>query len=196
MWSLVFHTLLVSSHAGFMPSIFRPQPRNGSIQTIPNERTDNTTFSVKEFLGVHPRDFPIVPYRHIKNNHAHRLVCTGECCHCDKLCMKFHTCCMDALWNTSNPMNMSVYKNMLIETSKKYKRLECAKVIPSTRHIFDPVYFMVTSCLPGSNKLDKSNCLSARNSTSSTQSLIPVIGDDEYLYRKMHCDQCNFVTKF
>ena len=120
----------------------------------------------------------------------------ARCCSCKNDCMVYHICCIDKLWNRQQSINLQTYIKSFIKTSSQYRDLECEEAFPfavSHGHKSSS-YFMVTTCGSGADEHDKNYCLTGN--ILSFQSSLPVIGNDNYLYKNMYCAQCNFVREF
>ena len=109
-------------------------------------------------------------------------------CSCSSDCMKYKACCIDAFWDTTNPMQLELYIKIFLNESKKYKDLSCEYILPPDVNKDGDVerIFMVKSCLYEKNA---SRCLN--KSDSSLGAMFPVFDEDNYLYRSRYCAECN-----
>ena len=125
-----------------------------------------------------------------------QFLCNGygqKCCDCHSGCMRYKTCCIDKLWNESNPIPIQTYLHMFINESKKYKDLTCETLLSLNKYSLHSSerLLMVSTCLPTAHKDDVANC-----TNRSGISVLPVFGTDKYLYKNSFCAQCNFVEQF
>ena len=114
------------------------------------------------------------------------------CCDCEDSCLKFKTCCIDKLWNSSNPLPLQQYLEVLINETSNYKDTNCESVFPlvsGSKNIY-----MVSTCADGAIKKDIDGCLNI-NSLSYEHN-VPVFGNDSFLYKNLFCARCNFIENF
>lgn len=139
-------------------------------------------------------EFPLNEFFHganLENGDFDQLcMFDSNCCNCDKDCMKYKSCCVDAYWNKTKRVSMETYTNLLVNESKKHNTMVCDHILELKGHVTDSVY-TVKSCLPFGNQTDTRNCL---ESTSTIN--IPVLGVDSYLYRNEFCAKCNLIFEY
>ena len=114
------------------------------------------------------------------------------CCDCDDSCLRFKTCCIDKLWNSSNPLPLQQYLEVLINETSKYKDTTCESVfpvVPGSQNMY-----MISTCADGASQEDIEGCLNI-NSLSYEYN-VPVFGHDSFLYKNSFCARCNFIENF
>ena len=129
----------------------------------------------------------------IINNHKNH-----KCCECTRDCMKYKTCCIDILWNAETPISSLEYLSLFINVSSQYKDITCEPVLPIVdknvqNHTSEKI-FMVATCLHNASHIDKEGC--EQSIGTSYDSIIPVFGTDQYIYKNSFCARCNFVKEF
>ena len=121
-----------------------------------------------------------------------------KCCECTKDCMKYKTCCIDRLWHAEKPVPTQEYLALLINITKQYKDTTCEPVFPVTdknaqNHESEDI-LMISTCPKEANHINKEGC---KNSFGlSHESIIPVFGSDQYIYKNSFCARCNFIRHF
>ena len=128
---------------------------------------------------------------------VNKQFCDGKtlnqwCCDYDNICLGFKTCCIDKLWNSSNPLALEQYLEVLINETSKYKNNTCESVfpvVPDSRNMY-----MVSTCADGASQEDIEGCLNI-NSLSYEYS-VPVFGNDSYLYKNSFYARCNLINNF
>ena len=149
-------------------------------------------FPIKEFFNIQDNITTVI-------NLEESYTCSGDiyrCCDCDYDCMRHKTCCIDKLWNETNPIPIQEYLDKFEKVANKYKDLTCEDVFPSV-HAFGHTserLLMVSSCLPNANIKDTLKCLYIYD--ESYESTTPVFGIDKYLYKNAFCSKCNFVEEY
>ena len=116
----------------------------------------------------------------------------GKCCSCADNCFVSKTCCIDILWNQTDPLPLNKYLEMFVQVSKSIKDTTCEKVLPvdsSSQHITE-MMLMVHSCQENARVEDKEQCI---NNSNLYMENIPVFGSDNMLYRNDACARCNSV---
>ncbi|XP_066931289.1 uncharacterized protein [Clytia hemisphaerica] len=116
-----------------------------------------------------------------------------KACSCKSTCMRFRSCCMDYLWNISNPEPVPKYTERFLQEVDKHPKLECQAVannLPSTFTV--EKILMRTECLSSATKDQKYKC---RSSTSVTD-VQPILGNDGLIYKNKHCAQCNQIQDY
>ena len=116
-------------------------------------------FPIKEFFNIQDN---ITTYEDLQEYHT----CSGSgtihrCCDCDNDCMRHKTCCIDKLWNETNPITIQEYLDKFEKVANKFKDLSCEYVLPSVitfGHTSESL-LMVSSCLPNANITDILQCL-------------------------------------
>ena len=115
-----------------------------------------------------------------------------KCCSCADNCFVSKTCCIDMLWNQTDPLPLNKYLEMFVQVSKSIKDTVCEKVLPvdsSSQHISETM-LMVHSCKENARVEDKEQCI---NNSNLYMENIPVFGSDNMLYRNDACARCNLV---
>ncbi|XP_065655011.1 uncharacterized protein LOC105846311 [Hydra vulgaris] len=117
-------------------------------------------------------------------------------CNCHNDCFTSKTCCIDKLWNTSNPLPLDLYLETLVKTSNLHKDMTCEQVIPVATysgHVSEKI-LMVHYCHDGAESDAIDICLN--NSDKQYAENVPVIGLDNIIYRNAGCARCNFAQFF
>ncbi|XP_057300226.1 uncharacterized protein LOC130630668 [Hydractinia symbiolongicarpus] len=115
------------------------------------------------------------------------------CCDCSDDCMKYKTCCIDKLWDKKKNENLEMYLKLFLSKSQKYKNMSCEPALTVNKTHAVKSYFMVKSCLPNTTGDDVERCLQPGFHIKDD---IPVLGNDTYLYRNLHCAKCNLVFDY
>ena len=115
-----------------------------------------------------------------------------NCCDCDDQCLRFKTCCVDKLWNSSNPLPLHQYLEILVNESSKYKDTTCESVFPVV--LGSENMYMVSTCADGASQEDIDGCLNINS--FSYEYTVPVFGNDSFLYKNSFCARCNFIESF
>ena len=149
-------------------------------------------FPIKEFFNIQDN---VTTYENLEKYYT----CSGDierCCDCDNDCMRYKTCCIDKLWDETNPIPIQEYLDKFEKVANKYKDLTCEYALPSVamfRHTSERL-LMVSSCLPNANINDTLKCLHSLD--DSYESTAPVFGIDNYFYINAFCARCNFVKEY
>ena len=122
----------------------------------------------------------------------------NKCCECTKYCMKYKTCCIDRLWNAEKPIPTPEYLNLLINVTNQYKDTTCEPVFPNIgknvqNHESEDI-LMISACPKEASHINKKGCKESFG--SSYESIIPVFGSDQYIYKNSFCARCNFIKQF
>ena len=108
------------------------------------------------------------------------------------------SCCIDILWNVDNPVPFQEYLDLFINVANRYKDTVCEPVLPvldknGKNHTGENI-FMISTCLNNASYIDKEGC---RQSTgTSYESIMPVFGSDQYIYKNTFCARFNFIEQF
>ena len=116
-----------------------------------------------------------------------------KACSCEPTCMRFRSCCMDYLWNVSNPESTSKYTERFLLEVDKHPNLECQAVansLPSSYTV--ERIFMRTECSSSATDDEKTECRASKSVTD----VQPVLGNDGIVYKNRHCAQCNQIQHF
>ena len=146
------------------------------------------------------RNFPMNELYNVPSGlgiRADEQFCNGatsnqNCCDCNDICLRFKTCCVDKLWNSSNPIPLQEYLEILVNKTSKYKDTTCESVfplVPDSQNMY-----MVSTCEDGANQADTEGCLNPK--LLSYEYTIPVFGNDSYLYKNSFCARCNLIETF
>ena len=122
----------------------------------------------------------------------------NKCCECTKECLKYKTCCLDILWNVERPVRAKEYLDLLINVTSIYKDTSCEPIFPVTiqnklNHKSENI-LMVSECLNHASHIDREGC--KQSSGASVDSIMPVFGSDQYIYKNAFCARCNFIKHF
>ena len=115
-----------------------------------------------------------------------------NCCDCNDNCLRFKTCCVDKLWDSSNPIPLQEYLEVLVNETSKYKDTTCESVfplVPDSQNMY-----VVSTCEDGANQADIEGCLNSK--LLSYEYTVPVFGNDSYLYKNSFCARCNLIENF
>ena len=123
---------------------------------------------------------------------------SNKCCECTKECLKYKTCCIDILWNVERPVRAKEYLDLLINVTSIYKDTSCEPIFPVTiqnklNHKSENI-LMVSECLNHASHIDREGC--KQSSGASVDSIMPVFGSDQYIYKNAFCARCNFIKHF
>ena len=121
-----------------------------------------------------------------------------KCCECTKDCMKYKTCCIDLLWNSEKPVPSQEYLDLFINVTNQYKDTTCEPVFLVTdknvQNNTSENILMVSTCLNHASHIDKEGC---KHSIGTTyESITPVFGSDQYIYKNSFCARCNFIEQY
>ena len=156
-----------------------------------------------------PIKFPIKNFFNITessnkqfNGSLKQFICNGssngrsKCCECDSNCMRYRTCCIDKLWDKSNPLPIETYLDTFLNETRKYKDFTCEPLLtlPKNSEHESEKLLMVSTCLPTASRDDIAKCIN--NINLSSEVTIPVLGFDKYLYKSSFCAKCNFIHQF
>ena len=121
-----------------------------------------------------------------------------KCCKCTKDCMKYKTCCIDRLWNSTRPVPFQEYLNLFMNAASQYKDTTCELAFPAidknVQNNTSENILMVSTCLKHASHLDKQGC--KHSIGTSYESIMPVFGSDQYIYKNSFCARCNFVKHY
>ncbi|XP_012560372.2 uncharacterized protein LOC105846311 [Hydra vulgaris] len=154
------------------------------------------SFFAEEFL------FPLSQYMEGVNvTNTAQFLCQHQdsslkLCNCHNDCFTSKTCCIDKLWNNSNPLPLDLYLETLVKTSNLHKDMACEQVIPvatHSGHVSEKI-LMVHYCHDGAESNAINTCLN--NSDAQYVKNIPVIGLNNIIYRNAGCARCNFAQFF
>ena len=118
------------------------------------------------------------------------------CCSCDEDCMQTKSCCIDKLWNISNPIPLNKYLKDFRQTVEQSKTKACLPAI-AYKSVFDfksSYYNMINSCIDGFDTEISSKCFD--DSTLEPLERVPVFGSDGELYKNSYCARCNDIQNF
>ena len=123
---------------------------------------------------------------------------SNKCCECTKECLKYKTSCIDILWNVERPVRAKEYLDLLINVTSIYKDTSCEPIFPVTiqnklNHKSENI-LMVSECLNHASHIDREGC--KQSSGASVDSIMPVFGSDQYIYKNAFCARCNFIKHF
>ena len=146
------------------------------------------------------RNFPMNELHNVPSGqeiNANEPFCDGKTlkqnyCDCSDICLRFKTCCVDKLWNSSNPIPLQEYLGVLVNETSKYKHTTCESVFPLVSGSQN--MYMVSTCEDGANQADIEGCLNSK--LLSYEYTLPVFGNDNYLYKNSFCARCNLIENF
>ena len=116
-------------------------------------------------------------------------VADQSCCEYHDDCLRFKTCCIDKLWNSSNPIPVQEYLEVLVNQTSKFKDTTCEIVFPLASG--SKTVRMVSTCIDDAEQADIDGCLNKKSLSYGYN--IPVFGNDNYLYRNSFCARCNSI---
>ena len=152
---------------------------------------------LNSFFAQESSLFPLGEYLNVSNvTNTDRYLCqqnnsSSKYCNCDSNCFLLKSCCIDKLWNNTDPMALDVYLEMFVNVSKSYKNLVCEQVMPAaieSGHKSEEV-LMVHSCPDGTEKSDIELCINSNDKPVIENA--PVMGSDKIIYRNSACARCN-----
>ena len=152
-------------------------------------------FPLKEIFNI-SEDVRIAEENYLCN--TRNILNINKCCECTKDCMKYKTCCIDRLWNAEKPIPTEEYLDLLINVTNQYKDTTCEPVFPvidkNVQNHESEDILMISTCPKEASHINKEGCKESFG--LSYESIIPVIGSDQYIYKNSFCARCNFVNKF
>ena len=152
-----------------------------------NDLTCQGNFPANELYNI-PPTFGVLAFDQFCNGKTF----SQNCCDCDDQCLRFKTCCVDKLWNSSNPIPLQQYLEILLNETSKYKDTTCESVfpvVPGSQNMY-----MVSTCADGASQEDTDGCLNIN--LFSYEYTVPVFGNDSFLYKNSFCAICNFIESF
>ncbi|XP_066934114.1 uncharacterized protein [Clytia hemisphaerica] len=131
------------------------------------------------------------------------FLCGSDCCDCEPDCFRKQSCCIDKLWNTSNPIPLSEYMKNFKKEVDKTLPLQCKFFEPfGSLPIFKQMtiakpdsrleYFLVNSCPPDSSYATE--CI--KDESLPDIERLPVIDKRFYIFKNKYCAMCNNVESF
>nr|XP_047140840.1 uncharacterized protein LOC124815937 [Hydra vulgaris] len=156
----------------------------------------NTFFAQKQHF------FPLSQYMNISNiDNIDQFLCQKQSlsfklCNCNENCFESRTCCIDKLWNNTNPIPLNAYLAMFVNKTKSFKDMVCEKVLEPAVKFTNKIeeVLMVHSCNNSAKTIHINKCI--KNNTASNLGNVPVIGSDNTIYRNAACAFCNFVVPY
>jgi len=154
-----------------------------------------TNFPIWEFFGI-----PL-EYQFPKDEGLEQYLCSGgrvpKCCSCKFQCESGH-CCVDSLWNSTQPVDMKIYKERLLDQAEKRKDKYCLPVYPLAEHLGHSSgnVMMVHSCSRHASEIDRKLCQETTINDTSLARNIPVVDKQKTLYANAFCAKCNYVYDF
>ncbi|XP_047128059.1 uncharacterized protein LOC124808919 [Hydra vulgaris] len=113
-------------------------------------------------------------------------------CNCDDTCFASKTCCIDKLWNNTNPLPLDIYLIILVNKSNTYIDMVCEKIlsVPVNSGHKSSEISMVHSCRDGAEAELVKLCINSYEYHYANN--VPVKGSDNVVYRNAACARCNF----
>lgn len=108
-------------------------------------------------------------------------VADQSCCECHDDCLRFKTCCIDKLWNSSNPIPVQEYLEVLVNQTSKFKDTTCESVFPLASG--SKTVRMVSTCIDDAEQADIDGCLNKKLLSYGYN--IPVFGNDNYQHQQL-----------
>ncbi|XP_057307018.1 uncharacterized protein LOC130645146 isoform X2 [Hydractinia symbiolongicarpus] len=149
---------------------------------------DARMFPTKDFFGV--ETFKVISHL---CSISQQPLGGQKCCDCSDDCMKYKTCCIDKFWDYNTNDRLQPYLKFFFSKLNKYKSMSCEPALSVSQTHAVQTYYMVKSCLPNVTGEDVERCLQP---SSHIKNDIPVLGNDTYLYRNLHCARCNLVFDY
>lgn len=154
-------------------------------------------FPYMEFFGLKGE-----PSTHMKKMLDMYYLCSSSSkqtdmmqCECSHNCMKFNSCCMDALWESDRNETMEQYKTRLLLEAEKYAILQCNPILtglPKAHGYSVESVLMRSTCQKSVEQSLVNNCETA----IGRQAYRPVLGIDGYIYKNKYCAICNDNAEF
>ena len=123
-----------------------------------------------------------------------------KCCKCTRDCMKYKTCCIDLLWNSTRPVPSQEYLKLFMNVTNQYKDTTCEIAFPvidkNAQNNTSENILMVSTCLKHASPVDKKGCNQSIGTSYKYESIMPVFGSDQYIYKNSFCARCNFVKNY
>lgn len=164
--------------------------------------TDNSGFPLHELIQEKKTFLATYGKRNLCNGST-TTASETTCCSCAKDCMKKGMCCIDAFWDSSKYVDVRSYIDVLLNMFSQRKELctsrflfEKRENIPSSTMDtfgFDRSYIVIDFCKKGADINVTKKCTSE---PYSLQDSVPAFGDDNFIYKNMHCAKCNDVASF
>ena len=103
--------------------------------------------------------------------------------HCSSTsnCIKSRDCCYDHLWKGSSNVSNHIQR---VYNHPQVKKQSCLKYDPG----YEDRFIMVDSCLPKTNQSQIEMC--------RLNKISPKYGTDDFLYKNVHCANCNNIFSF
>ena len=154
----------------------------------------SSKFPLKDILHL-SQDIKVAEDNYLCNTNATRY---GKCCECTGDCMKYKTCCIDLLWNSTRPVPSDKYLDLFINVASQYKDTTCEPAFPvvdkNVQNNTSENILMVSTCLKQASDLDKEKC--KHPIETSYESIFAVFGSDKYIYKNSFCARCNFIKHY
>ena len=154
-------------------------------------------FPLKDILHL-SQDVKVAEEKYLCSTNIRTRYKNDKCCECTKDCMKYKTCCIDLLWNSKRPVPSQEYLDLFINFSNQYKDTTCEPIFPvidkNVQNNTSENILMVSTCLNHASHNDKEGC---KHSIGTTyESIMPVFGSDQYIYKNSFCARCNFIEHY
>ena len=150
----------------------------------------SSKFPLKDILHL-SQDVKVSVDNYLCNTNATRY---SKCCECTRDCMKYKTCCIDLLWNSTRPVPSEEYLDLFINVTNQYKDTTCEPVFPvvdkNVQNNTRENILMVSTCLKQASRFDKERYNSIG---TSYESIMAVFGSDQYVNKNSFCARCNFI---
>ena len=153
----------------------------------------SSKFPLKDILHL-SQDVKVSVDNYLCNTNATRY---SKCCECTRDCMKYKTCCIDLLWNSTRPVPSEEYLDLFINVTNQYKDTTCEPVFPvvdkNVQNNTRENILMVSTCLKQASRFDKERYNSIG---TSYESIMAVFGSDQYVNKNSFCARCNFIKHY
>ena len=134
-----------------------------------------------------------------------KLSCLDEttnmkCCSCTWDCMRLKDCCLDWYFAQNLPLPPQSYLKRFLDTTKQSRKI-CSPVLPfvqlQVKHKVEKL-MMIADCpmFVTASKLQCENPNAFLESLFDYKYLIPVLGNDQVVYKNKFCAICNGISNF
>ena len=152
-------------------------------------------FPLKDILHL-SQDVKVAEENYLCSSDNRTRYENNKCCKCTRDCMKYKTCCIDLLWNSQKPVPSQEYFHLFINVTNQYKDTTCEPIFPvvDKNGNTGENILMVSTCLKQASHLDKERC--KHSTDTSYESIMPVFGSDQYIYKNSFCARCNIIKHY
>ena len=130
-----------------------------------------------------------------------KYLCSGgpttnveKCCNCHDKCLIEGSCCIDKLWNSTNPLPLEKYLNIFQQRFDDVS-ISCLPALPYASQYTQTFYSMVDKC--NEDKAEQQDIQRCQNDEILNDfERVPVHGSDSKLYKNRYCARCNLIKQY